>query len=480
MLDRNARMDRREFLKTTAGIAASGALGAIGPVARAAEVAATRPDDKSLIHRGENPDYVYRRLGRTNFNCSRITAGWIKEPSILRRLIANGVNYLDTARHYGEYEVELAPLLKIARDKVWITSKASGIAGYDTLDSEVQRLYREAMGKFLGEKVTIGGTSKGREVNPAKAAREAFLGVHKECVKKMKATGEKPDWRPVGHRISEMYARMLDESLDRMKIDSIDCYMMHGIEIPWIFQCTELWETFEKAQKAGKVKCFGFSTHTNQKDVLAAAVEANAAGPWKIDLIMPGVNPESFRDYRPELEGLKKQDVGIVAMKASGTIRHAVTKTEEKLAAIADGRKLPAWERCKAYMLHATDDLVDAVIAAVDKSERIATTLDLAKIQLTAASRRELEAYAQADAAGACHLCGHCTATCPMGIAVADLLRCHAYIHQYGDRALAASVYHKLGYDPSERCSNCGECRGVCPSSIDLPRAINELATAMA
>lgn len=482
MSDRSAPMDRRDFLKTTAaGIAAGGALGAIGSVVRAADATAqTRPDGKGLIRRNENPDYVYRRLGRTNFNCSRVTAGWIKEPSILRRLIAAGVNYLDTARHYGEYEVELASLLKSARDKVWVTSKASGIAGYDTLDADVQRLYREAMGAFLGEKLTVEAKGGLREVNPRKAAREQFLAVHKACVKKMKATGQSPDWRPAGRRISEMYARMLDESLDRMKIDCIDCYMMHGIEIPWIFQCTELWETFEKAQKAGKTRCFGFSTHTNQKDVLAAAVEANAAGPWKIDLIMPGVNPESFHAYRPELEALKKQDVGMMAMKASGTIRHAVTKTEEKFAAVADGRKLPAWERAKAYMLHATDGLVDAVIAVVDKSERIASTLDLAKIRLTAAGRKELEPMVQADMEGACRLCGECTSACPMGIAVADVLRHHAYIHQYGDRGLAASLYGQLGYNPSERCTDCRRCTEACPSSIDLPRVINEVAEALA
>ena len=475
MSDQKARIDRREFLKTTAaGLAASGVLGPLGAVARAA-------DAKRLIRRNENPEFVYRRLGRTNFNCGRVVAGWITEPPILRKMIAGGVNYLDTARHYGEYEVELAPLLKGARDKVWVTSKASGIAGYDTLDSEVQKLYREAMTKFLGEKVSIAADGKTQEITTASAPREKFLAIHKECVKKMKATGQSPDWRPVGRRISEMYAKMLDESLDRMKIETIDCYMMHGIEIPWIFQCTELWETFEKAQRAGKARCFGFSTHANQKDVLAAGVEANAAGPWKIDLTMPGVNPgeKSFHDYRPELEGFKKQDVGIVAMKTSGTIRKASTKIEEKLAEVADGRKLNAWERAKVYMLQATDNLIDAVIAKADNAEQVTKALDLPKIRLAAAERRELEAVVRADMVGACRLCGNCTAACPQGVAVADVLRCHAYLHQYNDREMAESVYANLGYTPSDRCADCGQCRKACPSSIDLPRAIQEVAQAM-
>jgi len=466
-------MDRREFLKTTAaGLAAGGTLGAFGSLAQAAA------EPNRIIHRNENPEFVYRRLGRTNFNCGRIVAGWIKEPSLLRRMIAGGVNYLDTARGYGEYEVELAPLLKSVRDKVFVTSKSTGIAGHHTVDSEVQRLYREAMTRFLGEKVSITVDGERQEIAPSSAPREKFLALHKECVTKMKATGEKPDWRPLGRRIAGMYARMLDESLARMKIDDVDCYMMHGIEIPWIFQCTELWDAYEKAHKAGKARHFGFSTHANQKEVLAAAVEANAAGPWKIDLIMPAVNPgeKSFHYYRPELEAFRKQDVGIIAMKSSGTIRRAVTKAEEKLDEAARTRGLNAYERAKLYMLEATDGLIDAVIATVDKAEQLDKVMSLPKIRLAAAERRELEATVRADMAGACRLCGHCTAVCPQGIAVADVLRCHAYVHQYNDRDLAASVYGSLGYAPGERCRQCGRCRKACPSSIDLPRVIGEVA----
>ncbi len=486
--NRNPRIDRREFLKTSAvGVVAAGA------VARTAQAGGQSPESpagsKDLIHRNENPEFSYRRLGRTNFNCGRIVAGWIKEMPLLRRMIAGGVNYLDTARGYGEYEVEMAPLLKSVRDKVWITSKATDIAGHARIDPEVEKLYREAMAAFLGKgKITISVTDKKakneitREVEPGSAEREAFLGVHKECLKKAKATGEQPDWRPLGKRISELYARKLDESLARMKIDCVDCYMVHGIEIPWIFQCLELWETYEKAHKAGKAKHFGFSTHTNQKEVLAAGVEANAKGPWKIDLIMPGVNPgtESFHHYRPELEAFKKQDVGIVAMKTSGTVRRAVGEREEKLAEMFEGRKVNEWERAKAYMLHATDGLIDACIAKVDNADQLGRTLELPKIRLSAAARLELEALVRLEMAGSCSLCGDCTTACPEDIAVADLLRYHAYTYEYDEKEMAAELYRKLGYDPGRRCTKCGICADACPSSIDLMRAVHEVVAELA
>jgi len=476
------KIDRREFFRSAAaGLAAAGTVNFIARPALAEESAApVKVDPKAVIHRNESPDFVYRRLGRTNFNCGRIVAGWIREPAILRRLIAQGVNYIDTARGYGEYEVELADLLKRVRDKVWLTSKSTGIAGHDTVDDEVQKLYRKAMAAFLGDRVTIEAGNARREINPADAARDEFLALHKECMKKMKATGESPDWRPVGHRIADMYARKLDESLQRMKVDNVDCYMMHGIEIPWIWQCTELWDTYEKAKKAGKVNHFGFSTHKHQKEVLASAVEANKTGPWKIDLVMPGVHPTSFHEYRPELEALKKQDVGIIAMKSSGTIRAAVTGPEKKLADLARNENLNSYERAKAYMLHATDDLVDAVIAQFTEMAQIGRAMTLAKFKLSAAARRKLESEVRQAGVGACHLCGRCSGACPRGVAVSDLVRAYAYAHQYGDRDMAASVVASLGYDPRSRCTRCGTCTGVCPAGIDLPRTVHETASMLA
>jgi hypothetical protein len=280
--------------------------------------------------------------------------------------------------------------------------------------------------------------------------------------------------------MAELYARKLDESLERLSIEYVDCYFVHGVEIPWMFDCIELWEAYASAHKAGKVKHFGFSTHNHQKEVLAAAVVANDKGPWKIDLIMPGVNPESFDHLKPELQKLKKQDVGIVAMKTKGIANRPVDGREQKFKNLMGGKEYNEWERAKLWMLHLTEGLVDSVIAAVKDVDEMGRTLALPNVKLNAAAERELRAIVKQEMAGACHLCGDCETHCPEHIAVTDMIRYHAYIHQYNEKELARSLYKQHGYDPSKVCTNCGKCHDACTSHVNVTQLLHELSHSLA
>jgi predicted aldo/keto reductase-like oxidoreductase len=309
---------------------------------------------------------------------------------------------------------------------------------------------------------------------------ENLLNVHQQAVKKQKETGEKPDLRKAGDLIAKMYLTKLDESLERMGIEDVDCYMVHGIEIPWIFDCIELWEAYEKAHKAGKVKHFGFSTHKHQKEVLAAAVEANEKGPWKIDLIMPGVNPGSFDNLKDELDALKKQDVGMVAMKTTGIANRPVDQREAKFNSLMGGEEYNEWERAKLWMLHVTEGLIDSVIAGVDNVDQMKRTLALTTVKLSKAAERELKAIVKLERFGSCTSCGHCDTNCPEQIAVADMLRYHAYIHQYNDKEMARELYAQAGYDPGKVCTRCGHCADVCPNGVAITDILAELSQDMA
>lgn len=456
------RVDRRGFLKDTAAGLGAAAVGTTLLQGQAVAADATPAEPKDVIWRSKAPGMEYRRMGRTNYMVSRIVNGWAGSEANWRRMVERGMNYFDTARGYGNSEVELKPFVSRFRDKIWITSKATDVAGYSKIDPEVVEIYRTAMKNFLGK-------SDGN-----------LLELHKESVKKQKETGEKPDYRPVGKRIAELYGKKLDESLGRLGTDHVDCYFVHGVEIPWLWQCIELWEVYEKAHKAGKVKHFGFSTHTHQKEVLASAVEANEKGPWKIDLIMPGVNPESFDNLKPEILALRKQDVGFVAMKTSGIKNRPVDGREEKFKSLTEGKSYNEWERAKLWMLHMTDGAIDACIAAMKSNEEMEKDLALPSVKLSAAAKRELDALVKLEMAGACHLCGSCDTNCPEHIEVVNMIRYHAYIHQYNDKDLARSLYTQAGYDPAKVCNNCGKCMDACDSGVPITQYLVQLSRSLA
>ncbi len=278
-----------------------------------------------------------------------------------------------------------------------------------------------------------------------------------------------------------MYLDELDKSLAKMKIQEFDCYMMHGIEIPWIFDCVELWEAYEKIHKAGKARHFGYSVHKNHKEVLAASMEANKRGPWKIDLIMPGINPGSFDSLKPELQALKKQDVGIITMKTKGiNARPKEDARESRFTALMGGKEYGEDERSKLWMLHLTEGLVDAVIARMGSNEDMEKMTPLPAIKLSAEAERELRALVKLQMAAACHLCGACEINCPEQIAVTNMIRYYAYLNDYKDRDLAEGLYRQLGYDPSEVCTNCGSCKTVCPSHLPIPELLHKISAELA
>ncbi|UCD28334.1 MAG: aldo/keto reductase [Planctomycetota bacterium] len=466
-IDRS-KLDRRRFLKhAAAGLSAA----TVGPsVLQAAEAGTSQPaadqtkvDPKSLIWRNKVAGTEYRRLGRTNFMVSRMVAGWLRNKSMWRRVLARGVNYFDHARGYGEYEVEAKDFLKKNRDKIWITSKSTNIAGFRRVDPQVDKLYRQAIKDYLGD-------DEGKLIN-----------LHEKAIEKQKKTGKKPDLRPAGKLIAKLYLQMLDQSLSRMGIDHVDCYMMHGIEIPWIFDCLELWEAYQKAHQAGKIKHFGHSVHKHQQAVLAATVEANKRGPWKIDLVMPSVNPVTFDEWKTELAALKKQDVGIIAMKTTGVKSRPIEGVrKDKLKALGEIEQYNEYERKKLYMLHLTEDIIDACIAQINNNDEMEKNLALPSVKMSAAAERELRTIVKLEMAGACHLCGNCTAICPECIAVTDMIRYYAYIHQYNEKEMARELYALAGYDPAKVCTNCGKCENVCMSDVPITKLLHKLSADLA
>lgn len=413
MSDQTSDMNRRDFLQTAAGAAiGASALGA------SAAGAAQKVDPKKLIHRNEKPGMTYRRLGRTNFLCSRLAAGWRGNNRLKRMLLEAGVNYVDTSRAYvnGKNEAELGELMATHRDKVFLSSKASGLAGYPRLS------FREGEGK--------------------KAAR--------------------------------MYTELLEQSLKTLKVEYLDCYYLHGVAEPFVLETEEIYAAFEKARKAGKIRHYGFTTHSNVGKVLAKAVEVEEKGGIKYDLIMVACNPNSYPDLKDSLTKLQQHDIGLIAMKATGQIRSVKGPQVDAMMQMADGLKLNDRERSYAYMMHLTD--FDVLISEMQTVGHVEGNLKLPGMKLSKAEVRRLHDRVLAEQEGACHHCGSCTAACPEMIEVHDILRYHSYYHNYGHCKDACGYVAAMGYDIGRACTDCGECSKACPAGIDLPGVIRDMA----
>lgn len=366
----------------------------------------------------------YSRLGRTNMMVSRCVfgAGGLYRTGgdlrLLETAIDRGMNCIDTGRAYGTSEAAISGILRRHSDKCWIISKAGHIGWPDMI------------------------------VKPGEDSKAGKL-----------------------------YTDQLDESLRALQVDHVDCYMVQGVEHDWVVTMDGLYDAFTKARQAGKVRYFGLSTHTNVPKVCSLAAKSG-----RYDIVTLSVNPNSLKGgpadkqvqpLAPVIQAMREAGIGVISMKTSGPIAKDPKVYDQTYDATYGGLKLSPYQQAYAYLLARGG--VDAFVSHMPNYKILEENLAVPTLTLSQAAMDGIEERALADTRGACRHCGACSRACPEGIPVADMLRCHSYVHTYGQPEMAKALYETQGKDQTASCRDCGTCRGVCPESIDLPAVISSV-----
>lgn len=234
----------------------------------------------------------------------------------------------------------------------------------------------------------------------------------------------------------------LNDSLERMKTDFIDLFFVHSIsEISEIDDDTRVWA--EKAKAAGKIRLFGFSTHSNMASCLLGASKLG----W-IDGIMMTYNYRLMHTDRMKraVDACAKTGIGLTAMKTQGGGQVKTnTETEFELAGRflkkgytdAQAKLKAVWENPNianicSEMPNMTI-LMANVAAAMNKTKLSARDMDL------------LHQYAQETHSD---YCAGCTEICESSIhgqvPIGDVMRCLMYSRNYGDRNHAIAVFNGI------------------------------------
>jgi len=322
---------------------------------------------------------------------------------------------------------------------------AQGITYWDTAASYAKGKSELGIGEFL-------------KSNPG--AREKLFLV-------TKASG--------GHAPEEM-SRLLDQSLSRMGIASVDLYLMHGMSQISQVDRPEVKAWAEAKKREGKIKLFGFSTHANMEPLMLAASQLG----W-IDGIMTTFNYRVMENpaMKEAVAACTKAGIGLTAMKviATGQRRNqpAASTTEDKVLEpiIASGLS-PAQAKLKVVLsnreistacvqLPNMQYLREAHEAATDGKPLAATGLE--------ALRRHAELTRSDYCAGCSRLCEG--ALCG-AIPVRDLLRCQMYQQGYGQTEEAHDLLSSLPREALERLSNLdlAEAEAACPNRLPIAKLL--------
>ena len=236
--------------------------------------------------------------------------------------------------------------------------------------------------------------------------------------------------------------RDLNVSLERMQTDYIDLYFAHGIwGIDKLDAQTKRWA--QKVKSEGRIRFFGFSTHSNMAECLLGA-----AGLGWIDGIMMTYNYRLMHsdEMRRAVDACARAGIGLTAMKTQGGGQvQTDSATELELAGrflqkgFTDGQaKLKAvWQNSQIASICSEMPnmtlLMSNVAAAVNK------------IKLSSRDRQILQEYAQETLSNYCAGCRHiCESAVTGEVVIGDVMRYLMYARSYGDHKKASDHFKKI------------------------------------
>jgi len=287
-------------------------------------------------------------------------------------------------------------------------------------------------------------------------------------------------------RTVEDVEERLQTSLKRMNTDYIDAYFSpHGASNPAQFT-DELKQWVESAKKRKLIRYFGFSTHSNMAQCLAAAAKLG----W-IDVIMTVYN---FRllgnaEMQAALDACYKAKIGLVAMKTAG--RTTSTRGDEAAEAEA-GKKLMEQlqergftQEQAAIKLTLDDKRISCACVGMQNvpilTANVAAVLD--KTKLTQGDRTALKEYAAATCTG---YCAGCAEICDSALAdtpyISDVMRYLMYYNGYGDKDRARELFAQIPGDVRNRLlsTDYSIAEACCPQRLPIGELVAEAVSKLA
>jgi predicted aldo/keto reductase-like oxidoreductase len=269
--------------------------------------------------------------------------------------------------------------------------------------------------------------------------------------------------------------RLLAQSLERMKTDHVDLYFMHGMTGVAQVDKPEIKAWAENAKKEGKIKFFGFSTHTNMEACLAGAAKLG----W-IDGMMITYNYRNMNspEMKAAIDACVAAGIGLTAMKTQGK----GPADDAALAPFTAKGFTPGQAKLKAVW---DNPQISAVCSQMPNvkllKENTAAALD--KTQLADADRAALAAHAAATCSGFCAGCSHrCEGALGAAAPVQDVMRYLMYHRHYGMEAEARAMFSALPADARARLASLdySAAERACPQRLPIASLMREASTLLA
>jgi hypothetical protein len=271
-------------------------------------------------------------------------------------------------------------------------------------------------------------------------------------------------------------SNLIDESLNRLQLDYIDCLAIHGVNtwehLSWITTPGGCLEAIEKAIAQGKIRHLGFSTH-GSLELITAAINTD---------LFEFVNLHYYYFWQrnqPIIELAKSKDLGIFIISPAdkGGRLYNPSATLVNLCQPFSPLQLN-------YRFLLSNRAITTLSIGPNNPSQLDTPLQLAQedyplTELERETLQRLETHQiQELAEDYCSQCYQCL-PCPEVINIPEILRLRnlavAYdLTDYGQYrySMLENAGHWFPGNRGNRCTSCGDCLPRCPQQLDIPKLL--------
>jgi hypothetical protein len=297
---------------------------------------------------------------------------------------------------------------------------------------------------------------------------------------RLKVATKLPMFRVQSHDDCERY---FSEQLERLQLDSVDFYLLHGLRAGSVAKMREYdvlaWA--EEALAAGRIGHLGFSFH-DQYPVFEEVLDATDI--WEFCQIQYNFMDEEFQAGTRGLENAAARGLGVIVMEPlrGGRLSRRPPEAVAELWAAANARREAAGATPRSpvdWALrwvwdHAEVSFLLSGMSSMDQLEENLACAEQAAVGVLSAD--ELDVYRQVRDAYLdcspidCTNCRYCL-PCPSGVAIPEVLGLYNEAIIYNGGPAAARFAYGWLPEPqrAEACTQCHDCEELCPQQIAIP-----------